>query len=60
MRYAIFCYQAEGDVCAMSKERDEAMMGQLAQAKTQVSRKSKFDPVAFDADDRGDHRSRRP
>jgi hypothetical protein len=27
MLYAIFCYQAEGAVCAMSKEADAAMAG---------------------------------
>ena len=46
MRYAIFCYQAEGDVCAMSKEQDDAMMAELANAKAQIGKKSKLGPVA--------------
>lgn len=46
MRYAIFCYQAEGDVCAMSKEQDDAMMAELAVAKQRASAKVKFGPTA--------------
>jgi hypothetical protein len=46
MRYAIFCYQAEGAVCAMSKEQDDAMMADLAQAKDRASKRVKFGPTA--------------
>jgi hypothetical protein len=46
MRYAIFCYQAEGAVCAMSKEQDDAMMADLAQAKARAGKKVKFGPTA--------------
>ena len=46
MRYAIFCYQAEGAVCTMSKEADAAMMADLAEAKRQAGRKVKFGPTA--------------
>jgi hypothetical protein len=46
MRYAIFCYQAEGDVCAMSKEQDDAMMAELALAKDRAGKKVKFGPTA--------------
>lgn len=46
MRYAIFCYQAEGAVCAMSREQDEAMMAELAEAKRQAGKKVKFGPTA--------------
>ena len=46
MRYAIFCYQAEGEVCAMSQAQDDAMMTALAAAKVQVRSKSKFGPSA--------------
>lgn len=46
MRYAILCYQAEGAVCAMSKEQDDAMMGDLAEAKGRAAKKVKFGPVA--------------
>ena len=46
MRYAIFCYQAEGEVCAMSKEQDEAMMGELFKAQAEAQKTVKFGPVA--------------
>jgi len=46
MRYAIFCYQAEGEVCAMSKEQDDAMMAELVKAQSSISKKTKFGPVA--------------
>ncbi len=46
MLYAIFCYQAEGAVCAMSREQDEAMMAELAVAKQMAGRKVKFGPTA--------------
>jgi hypothetical protein len=46
MRYAIFCYQAEGAVCAMSKDQDEVMMADLAQAKARASKRVKFGPSA--------------
>ena len=46
MRYAIFCYQAEGAVCAMSKEQDDAMMADLAQAKVRAGKKVRFGPTA--------------
>jgi hypothetical protein len=46
MRYAIFCYQAEDEVCAMSKAQDEAMMTELAETKAQLRKKLKFGPVA--------------
>jgi hypothetical protein len=46
MKYAIFCYQAEGAVCAMSKEQDDAMMGDLAEAKARAAKKVKFGPTA--------------
>lgn len=44
MRYAIFCYQAEGEVCAMSEEQDAALMGELVKAQTKI--KAKLGPVA--------------
>lgn len=46
MRYAIFCYQAEGEICAMSKEQDEAMMGELLKAQGEAGKRVKFGPVA--------------
>jgi hypothetical protein len=46
MRYAIFCYQAEGEVCAMSKEQDTAMMGELKKTKESLGKKIKFGPSA--------------
>ena len=46
MRYAIFCYQAEGAVSAMSKAQDDAMMADLATAKEQIRKKTKFGPSA--------------
>lgn len=46
MRYAIFCYQAEGAVCAMSKEQDDAMMADLAAAKARAGKNVKFGPTA--------------
>lgn len=46
MLYAIFCYQPEGEVCAMSKEQDEAMMVELAAAKQRLGARSKFGPSA--------------
>ncbi|MGE0190103.1 MAG: YciI family protein [Steroidobacteraceae bacterium] len=46
MLYAIFCYQAEGEVCAMSNEQDAAMMAELAVAKQQAGAKVKFGPTA--------------
>jgi hypothetical protein len=46
MLYAIFCYQAEGAVCAMSKEQDQAMMAELALAKQRAGAKVKFGPTA--------------
>jgi hypothetical protein len=46
MRYAILCYQNEGDVCAMSKDQDAAMMGELANAKARASKTVKFGPTA--------------
>ena len=46
MRYAIFCYQAEGEVFGMSQERDDALMVELAKAKDQIQKTSKFGPVA--------------
>ena len=46
MRYAIFCYQNEGDVCAMSKDQDTAMMAELAAVKARVGTKLKFGPTA--------------
>jgi hypothetical protein len=46
MRYAIFCYQAEGAVCAMSKDADAVMMAELAQAKREAGKFVKFGPTA--------------
>jgi hypothetical protein len=46
MRYAIFCYQAEGEVFAMSKKQDDAMMVELAATKAGISKKMKFGPSA--------------
>jgi len=46
MRYAIFCYQAEGAVCTMSKEQDDAMMAELADAKARAGKNVKFGPTA--------------
>lgn len=46
MLYAILCYQAEGDVCALSKEQDEAMMAELQAAKRSLDKKMKFGPTA--------------
>jgi hypothetical protein len=46
MLYAIFCYQSEGAVCAMSREQDEAMMADLAAAKQVLARKVRFGPTA--------------
>lgn len=46
MRYAIFCYQAEGAVCAMSKEQDDALMADLADAKARAGKRVKFGPTA--------------
>jgi hypothetical protein len=46
MLYAIFCYQPEGEVCALSKEQDETMMVELAAAKQRLGARSKFGPSA--------------
>lgn len=46
MLYAILCYQPEGDVCALSKEQDEAMMAELHAAKRSLGKKMKFGPTA--------------
>lgn len=46
MLYAILCYQAEGDVCALSKEQDEAMMAELQAVKQSLGKKIKFGPTA--------------
>lgn len=46
MLYAIFCYQAEGAVCAMSKEADAAMMAELMEAKREAGKRVKFGPTA--------------
>lgn len=46
MRYAILCYQAEGAVCAMSKDQDEAMMAELAVAKARAGKTVKFGATA--------------
>ena len=46
MRYAIFCYQAEGDVCALSKEQDDALMAELMVAKREAGKRVKFGPTA--------------
>ena len=46
MKYAIFCYQGEGDVFAMSKDQDAVMMGQLAQVKDDLAQTLKFGPSA--------------
>jgi hypothetical protein len=46
MRYAIFCYQAESEACALSKDQDDAMMAELHKAKSRVTAKSKMGPVA--------------
>jgi hypothetical protein len=46
MRYAIFCYQAEDEVCSMSKAQDDAMMAELAATKDRIRKRAKFGPVA--------------
>jgi hypothetical protein len=46
MRYAIFCYHAESQACAMPKDQDDALMVELGKAKDEISKKSKFGPVA--------------
>ncbi len=46
MLYAILCYQAEGEVCAMSKEEDAAMMAELALAKEAAGKRVTFGPTA--------------
>ncbi len=46
MLYAIFCYQSESAVCAMSKEQDDALMDELAIAKQRLSKHVTFGPVA--------------
>jgi hypothetical protein len=46
MRYAIFCYQAEDEVCAMPKDQDDAMMSELAKAKDVIRKKVKMGPTA--------------
>ena len=46
MRYAIFCYHAESQACAMPKDQDDALMVELAKAKDAISKKAKFGPVA--------------
>lgn len=46
MRYAIFCYQAEGAVCSMSPDADAAMMAELVEAKREAGKRVKFGPTA--------------
>lgn len=42
MRYAIFCYQPEGAVCAMSKEADATMMADCAAAAVEAGKHVKM------------------
>lgn len=46
MLYAILCYQAEGALCAMSKEQDDALMAELSKTKQDLSKRVKFGPTA--------------
>jgi hypothetical protein len=46
MLYAILCYQAEGAVCAMSKDADAALMADLAVTKSTLSKRVKFGTTA--------------
>jgi hypothetical protein len=46
MLYAILCYQAEGAVCAMSREQDDALMNTLLQTQEKLAQQVRFGPVA--------------
>lgn len=46
MRYAIFCYQAEAQSCAMPKEQDDAMMAELIRTQERIGKKNKFGAIA--------------
>jgi hypothetical protein len=46
MLYAILCYQAEGAVCALSREQDEALMEKLTLVHQELGKKGGFGPAA--------------
>ena len=46
MQYAIFCYHAEGAVCALSKAQDEALMSELKRTHRALEPKVRFGPIA--------------
>jgi hypothetical protein len=46
MQYAIFCYDCEDVVCAMSKEEDAALMQRLGAVKQKFVTKGKLGPTA--------------
>jgi hypothetical protein len=46
MRYAIFCYQAEAQSCAMPKEQDDAMMVELKKTQERIGKRNRFGAVA--------------
>jgi len=46
MRYAIFCYHAESQACNLPKDKDDAMMAGLMEAKNEIGKTLKFGPVA--------------
>jgi hypothetical protein len=46
MRYAIFCYQAEAEACALPKDKDDAMMAELINVQANIGKRAKMGPVA--------------
>lgn len=46
MQYAILCYDHESEVCAWSKEEDDAVMGRLATVQEKLAKEGKLGPVA--------------
>ncbi|HVK84109.1 MAG TPA: YciI family protein [Kofleriaceae bacterium] len=46
MRYAIFCYDSEAEVCAWSKEKDDQVMQQLGAVTAKLAEKKQLGPVA--------------
>ncbi|HTE40288.1 MAG TPA: YciI family protein [Steroidobacteraceae bacterium] len=46
MRYAIFCYQSEAETCALSKDKDDAMMAELQAVKANLGKGARIGPTA--------------
>ena len=46
MHYAILCYHSEDDVCAWTKEEDDAVMAKLAGVHEKAAKAGQLGPVA--------------